>query len=97
MLTLTDNAVKRFKQMFEEKKGGNYGIRVFASGGGCCGPSLAMDMAEKAEKGDATLEKDGLKVFLEKEANKLLSEATMDFSDKRGFIISGMQQSSCCG
>lgn len=56
-----------------------------------------MDLADGAKKGDVTLEKDGVKVFLEKEANKLLSEATIDFSDKRGFIISGMPQSSCCG
>jgi Fe-S cluster assembly iron-binding protein IscA len=56
-----------------------------------------MDIADGAQKGDTTLEKDGVKVFLEKEANKLLSEATIDFSDERGFIISGMQQASCCG
>ena len=97
MLTLTDNAVKRFKEILGEKKGNDYGIRIFAAGGGCCGPSLAMDIVEGAEKGDATLEKNGVKGFLEKEANKLLLEATIDFSDKRGIIISGMPRSSCCG
>lgn len=56
-----------------------------------------MDIAKGAEKGDATIKKAGIKVFLEKEADKLLSEATMDFSDDRGFIISGMQHTSCCG
>ncbi len=56
-----------------------------------------MDIAKEAAKGDVTLEKNEVKVFLEKEANRLLSEATMDFSKKRGIIISGMQRSSCCG
>ncbi len=56
-----------------------------------------MDIADGAEKGDVTLEKGGLRVFLEKEANKLLSEATIDFSTERGIIISGMPRSSCCG
>ena len=56
-----------------------------------------MDIVKKAEMGDVTLEKGDVKVFLEKEANKLLSEATMDFSEKRGIIISGMPRSSCCG
>ena len=56
-----------------------------------------MDIAETAKKGDVTVEKDGLKVFLEKDANKLLSEATIDFSSERGIIISGMPRSSCCG
>jgi Fe-S cluster assembly iron-binding protein IscA len=58
---------------------------------------LAMDIADGAKKEDVTIEKDGVKVFLEKEANKLLSEATIDFSEKRGIIISGMPRSSCCG
>jgi iron-sulfur cluster assembly accessory protein len=96
MLTLTDNAVKRFKDLIGVKKTKDHGVRIFTTGG-CCGPSLAMDIADGAKKGDLTLEKDGVKVFLEKEANKLLSEATMDFSEKRGIIISGMQQASCCG
>jgi len=56
-----------------------------------------MDIADGAKKEDVTIEKDGVKVFLEKEANRLLSEVTMDFSAERGFIISGMKQPSCCG
>lgn len=55
-----------------------------------------MDIADGAKEGDVTLEKDGVKVFLEKEANKLLSQANIDFSDERGYIISGMQQTSRC-
>lgn len=55
-----------------------------------------MDIADGAEKGDVTLEKNGIKVFLEKKANKLFSDATIDFSDERGFIISGMKQASRC-
>jgi Fe-S cluster assembly iron-binding protein IscA len=56
-----------------------------------------MDVAKGPEQGDATIRKAGINVFLEKEADSLLSEATMDFSDDRGFIISGMQHTSCCG
>ena len=58
---------------------------------------MAMDIADEPREGDVTLEKGGVKVFLEKEANRLLSEATIDFSAERGIIISGMPQSSCCG
>lgn len=54
-----------------------------------------MDIANGAEDGDVTLEKDGLKVFLEREANKMLLNATIDFSDEQGFEIDGMDQSSC--
>ena len=57
---------------------------------------MAIDIADGAKEEDVTLEKDGVKVFLEKEADKLLSEANIDFSDERGFIIIGMQQTSRC-
>jgi Fe-S cluster assembly iron-binding protein IscA len=56
-----------------------------------------MDIADDATKGDVTIEKNGLKVFLDGDANRLLSEATIDYADETGFVISGMQQtSSCC-
>lgn len=55
-----------------------------------------MDIAESATRGDEILEMDGITVFLEKEANKQLKSATIDYSDARGFVISGQQESSCC-
>ncbi|MEW6584720.1 MAG: hypothetical protein AB1442_03805 [Nitrospirota bacterium] len=56
-----------------------------------------MDIAKDAEAGDTIITKGEIKVFLEKEADRLLSDATLDYSDIQGFIISGMTQSSCCG
>lgn len=54
-----------------------------------------MDIAKAAQAGDMTLEKDGLKVFLEERANAMLTNTTIDFSDKQGFVLTGMEQSSC--
>jgi Fe-S cluster assembly iron-binding protein IscA len=54
-----------------------------------------MGVANAAEDGDEILEKDGLKVYLDREANKMLSEATIDFSEDQGFAIAGMTQSAC--
>ncbi|MEW6214443.1 MAG: hypothetical protein AB1478_04450 [Nitrospirota bacterium] len=56
-----------------------------------------MDIANNPEKGDITVDKDGLKVFLEQNANILLSDATIDFLDGQGFVVTGMPQSPCCG
>ncbi len=44
-----------------------------------------MGIAANAEDGDETMINDGLRVFLEKEANKMLSKATIDFSADQGF------------
>jgi len=54
-----------------------------------------MDIANDAEDGDITLENDGLKIFLAKDADIMLSEATIDYSDEQGFAISGMAYNSC--
>jgi Fe-S cluster assembly iron-binding protein IscA len=56
-----------------------------------------MDIAKGPEQGDATIDNAGVKVFLSKEAYALLSQATFDYSDIQGFMITGMPQSSCCG
>jgi hypothetical protein len=55
-----------------------------------------MDIARGPEQGDATIDKAGVKVFLEKEADTFLSSAKFDYSDIQGFIITGTPQSSCC-
>ncbi len=96
MLSFTDKAMRRFKSMLKQSPNGEHGVRIYAEAG-CCGPALAMGIAEGAEKGDIILENDGVKVFIEKKANKMLSGATMDYSPKEGIIISGtIKPSSCC-
>jgi Fe-S cluster assembly iron-binding protein IscA len=54
-----------------------------------------MDIAKAAQAGDMTIEKDGLRVFLEERANSMLANTTIDFNDNQGFVLTGMQQSSC--
>ena len=54
-----------------------------------------MDIAKDAEEGDVIIDKAGVKVFLERGADSLLSNATVDYSDMQGFIITGTPQSSC--
>lgn len=54
-----------------------------------------MDIAKAALTGDTTLEKDGLKLFLEPKANDMLMTTIIDFTDGQGFVLTGMKQSSC--
>ncbi len=96
MLSFTDKAMRRFKSMLKQSPDGAHGVRIYAEAG-CCGPTLAMGIAERAEKGDVVLENDGVKVFLEKKAKKILSGATIDYSAKDGIIVSGVIRPSCCG
>ena len=54
-----------------------------------------MDIAKAAQSGDTTVEQDGLTIFLENRANLMLTNTTIDFKDHQGFVLTGMQPSSC--
>jgi iron-sulfur cluster assembly accessory protein len=98
MLGVTDNAVKEFKKLLEDSKASNSGIRVFASGGSCCGPSFGMDISEKGVESDKLLEMDGLKIFIDPMAFNDLENATIDFMEEgqqKGFVIQGLASSGC--
>ena len=56
-----------------------------------------MDIAKAAQAGDTTIERNGLKVFLEDRANMMLTNTTIDFAEGQGFVLSGMKQESSCG
>jgi Fe-S cluster assembly iron-binding protein IscA len=54
-----------------------------------------MDIAKAAQAGDTTIELNGLKIFLEERANAMLMNTNIDFQENQGFVLSGMQPSSC--
>jgi len=92
MLEITDATVKQFKKILSKSDATNSNIRIFISGGGCCA-SYGLDITEKGEDGDLLIEKDNLKIYVERAAHEALSKTTLDY--KNGFIIKGMP--SCCG
>jgi len=54
-----------------------------------------MDIAKAALRGDTILEVKGLKIFLEERANEMLMNTNIDFQEAQGFVLKGMQPSSC--
>ncbi len=54
-----------------------------------------MDIAKAAQMGDTTVEVNGLKIFLEERANAMLVNTSIDFQEHQGFVLTGMQPSSC--
>ncbi|OGS38623.1 MAG: hypothetical protein A2551_06345 [Elusimicrobia bacterium RIFOXYD2_FULL_34_30] len=97
-MQITKSAVEQFKKMLKDDGGKDSGIRIFISGGGCCGTTFGLDVSEKGEKGDKTITENGVKIFVSPDADEKLSEATIDHSGSsiEGFKIRGLS-SSCCG
>ena len=98
MFTITDSAAEKALEVLEKEGKADWGLRVFVAGGSCCGPSYGMDLDEKPKDGDEVTEKNGLKVFTDKETFEKLNDMTMDFVDdgqQQGFVIKGDNPSSC--
>lgn len=92
MLEITDSAVKQFKKILSDSDAKDSGIRIYASGGGCC-PSYGLDVSESGEFEDEIIEKDGLKIFVERIAYSQLSNAKIDYlnsGERKGFAITGL-------
>ena len=100
MLEITPKAVQEFKQILKGKGNEGKTIRIFSIGGGCCGPTVGMDVVAKGQQDDETIEHDGLVVYLEKKASTSLDGVTIDFSNngtQKGFMIKNPAGGGCCG
>lgn len=80
-VTVTPSAEKFMRRLvrFSESPAGGFRLKV--SPGGCSGLSSEFTIEPAPLEGDATLEVNGLKVFLPAESRILLEGVTIDFSD----------------
>ncbi len=82
--TLTDQinvspeAVKQLIALTESEDNIN-GVRIFVSGGGCGGMSYGMTFVDKPNEYDCTLDKDGLKVYVDAVALSYLEGVEIDY------------------
>ncbi|PKL52322.1 MAG: iron-sulfur cluster assembly accessory protein [Nitrospira bacterium HGW-Nitrospira-1] len=102
MLKISDTAAEKTKEILKAEGKEGWGLRVFIHGSGCCGPSYGMDLNENASEGDKIIEKNGLKVFVDKEAAEKLGNKEIDYiknEQGEGFVINGNEPpaASSCG
>jgi iron-sulfur cluster assembly accessory protein len=101
MFTVTDIAAEKAKEVLTAEGKAEWGLRVFFSGSGCCGPSFGMDLEESPKDGDEIIEHNGLKVFADQNTAGHIKGMSIDFIDdgqQQGFIIKGQaEQPPSCG
>ncbi len=98
MVTISDAAAEKGKQILTAEGKSDWGLRVYLAGSSCCGPAFGMDLNERPAEGDEVMEKNGLRVFIEKAAFAKLSGLEIHYVDngeEQGFVITGAQPSSC--
>ena len=79
MLTLTDNAQIKVKEILEAQPEPYAGLRVQVVGGGCSGFQYHMGFEKQPSNSDEVLELNGLKVFVDRGSSMYLDGTEIDF------------------
>ena len=100
-ITITDKAAKFISRMIRFNGGtAGSGFRLVVTPGGCSGFNSSFTVEAAPQAGDATLESNGVKVFLPAESRILLEGVTVDFADTAmatglSFINPNAQSCAC--
>jgi iron-sulfur cluster assembly protein len=100
IMTLTDAAAERVRQIVTNAKEPASGIRVGIKKGGCAGMEYTVDLVAEAGEKDDRVERDGATVYVAPEATLYLLGTEMDFEVTRlrsGFVFNNPNQTSACG
>ena len=100
MITLTDTAADKVKQLITAEGDDSLALRVAVRPGGCSGFSYEMFFDSDVANDDLTLEKGGVRVIVDPSSAQLLTGATLDYKDgleQSGFAITNPNAQRTCG
>jgi iron-sulfur cluster assembly protein len=100
VISLTDAAAKRVKDIIAKADRPIAGVRVGVKNGGCAGMTYTMEYAEDVAKTDEVVEDKGVRVLIDPKAVLFLLGTEMDYkSDKMAaqFVFNNPNQTSACG
>jgi len=97
MINITDRAVQQLRALVGSNV--EQGLRIGIAKGGCSGLQYEMTLG-RVQSGDAIVECDGVKLFVDDESARLLRGATLDYHDAlagAGFQIVNPNAARTCG
>jgi iron-sulfur cluster assembly protein len=100
VMTLTEAAAARVRELTEAAGKPVAGLRVGIKNGGCAGMSYTMELAETASPLDEVVEDKGVRLLVDPKAVLFLLGAQMDFKVDRlaaTFSFSNPNETSACG
>jgi iron-sulfur cluster insertion protein len=100
MLTVTEQAVNKIKDILMEENNANLKLRVFVQGGGCSGMQYGFTLDETKNEDDWDLEISGVNVLVDSMSGGYLQGAEIDYKeDQYGatFSIKNPQAVTTCG
>ena len=100
MITLTDSAASKVKELLDAEGEPELALRVAVRPGGCSGYSYEMFFDGDVAGDDELADFGGVKVIVDPSSAQLLKGATLDYKDALqggGFSINNPNASRTCG
>ena len=99
MVSITDNAAAKIKQLMAAENKEGQGLRLKVVGGGCSGLQYKMDL-DSQKPGDKVFELDGARVLVDMKSLLYLNGTELDYKEElmqSGFVFQNPNVKRECG
>ncbi len=99
MINLTESAVNAVKTAISSSGQTAGGLRIMVQTGGCAGFKYSMGLTSSPEPDDTVIERDGVRVFVDRQSHEMLNGTTIDFVvalEGSGFTFDNPNANSSC-
>ena len=100
MITITESASAKIRDLLAEENNPGIKLRVFVQGGGCSGMQYGFTFDEEQNEDDWVLDEIGTKVLVDSMSMQYLQGATINYKeDVMGstFVIDNPNAATSCG
>ena len=100
IITLSDNAAQRIKEIMSKAKDSSIGVRIGVKTGGCAGMSYVMEYAKSSNSNEEIIEDKGVKVLIDPSAVMYLLGTEMDYKKEdfsSTFVFNNPNETERCG
>jgi len=100
VVTLTDRAAARVREIMERAEKPYAGLRVGVKNGGCAGQEYVIEYAETAAPLDEVVEDKGVRILIEPKAVLFLLGSEIDFETSKlaaRFVFHNPNETDACG
>ena len=100
IISLSENAAKRIKEIMSKAEKNSVGVRVGVKTGGCAGMSYVLEYTKQINPSDEVIEDKGVKLFIDPGAIMYLLGTEMDYKKEQfssSFVLKNPNETERCG
>jgi iron-sulfur cluster insertion protein len=100
MITITETAVAKIRDIIAEENNPGLKLRVFVQGGGCSGMQYGFTLDEEQAEDDWDIESNGVNVLVDSMSGGYLQGAVIDYKEDQygsSFSINNPNAQTTCG